>query len=83
MDSAITQAQVKKIEAAVQPMLNYLYRLRTRIEKRGFPMKDKYYLDVCAAYDAMQQLFVATHYMTCDGVGQPPRETGTATDPVG
>lgn len=43
------------------------------MEKKGFPGNDPYYLTVCRAYDAMQAMFVATPYLTCDGVGRPPQ----------
>jgi hypothetical protein len=39
----------------------------------GLPGNDPYYLAVCRAYDSVQALCVATHYLTCNGVGRPDR----------
>lgn len=68
---AIKPWQAEKINKSVGPSLNYLGRLRHRMEKRGFPMSDPYYRTVCTAFDAMQAIFVQTHYLSCtSGVGK-------------
>ena len=69
----IEKWQAAKISKSLYPGLNYLLRLRQRMEKKGFPGNDPYYLAVCRAYDSMQALCVATHYLTCNGVGLPDR----------
>ena len=51
------------------------YALREWMEKAGFPHNDALSLIVCTAYDAMHRLVVDVHYLSCDGVGDPPRAT--------
>ena len=53
---SIEKWQAAKIGKALYPGLNYLLRLRQRMEKKGFPGNDPYYLAVCRAYDSMQAL---------------------------
>ena len=43
------------------------------MEKTGFPPKDPLFLKVCLAYDALHELSVAVHYLSCNGVGRPSR----------
>ncbi len=66
--------QAKKIDAALRLMLGYMFRLRERMKKKGFPPADPYFQAVCRAYDAMHALCVRTHYLTCDGVVRPDEE---------
>ena len=72
--NSIKRWQAKKIHATLHPSLNYLLRLRQRMEKKGFPPSDPYYQHVCRAYDAMQTLVNQTHYLSCSGVGRPRSE---------
>jgi hypothetical protein len=72
--NSIKRWQAKRIQAALHPSLNYLLRLRERMEKKGFPPNDPYYKHVFCAYDAMQTLVNQTHYLTCNGVGRPGSE---------
>jgi len=69
----LTKAQAKTIRDALFPGFNYLFRLRQRMEKAGFPPDDKLYQLVCNAYDAAHRLNVEVHYLSCDGVGRPAR----------
>jgi hypothetical protein len=66
--------QAKKITEGLFPGANYLFRLRERMEKAGFPSTDPLYVEVCKAYDAMHDLRVAVNYLSCTGVGNLPRE---------
>jgi hypothetical protein len=70
---SIEKWQAAKIGKSLAPSLNYLRRLQHRMEKKRFPGNDPCYLAVCRAYDSMQALCVATHYLTCNGVGRPDR----------
>ena len=70
----IKKSQAKIISSALFPGMNYLYRLRERMQKVGFPHDDKLYLLVSNAYDAMHRLSVEVHYLSCDGVGNPPKK---------
>ena len=70
----VTKAQAKTINKSLFPSLNYLYRLRERMEKVGFPHDDKLYILVCKAYDAVRALHGETHYLSCDGVGMPKKD---------
>ena len=68
---SLKKSQAAKINKSLFPNLNYLYRLRKRMEEVGFPHDDKLSMLVCKAYDAMHALNVETHYLSCDGVGMP------------
>jgi hypothetical protein len=72
---SVTKDQAKALNTAIQPKLAYLFRLRERMTKAGFPPNDKLYRLVENAYDAMHRLFIELHYLSCDGVGRP---SGTA-----
>ena len=72
--SNVKKSQAKAISQALFPKINYLFRLRKRMEEVGFPPNDKLYLLVCKAYDAMRQLSVEVHYLSCDGVGNPTKK---------
>jgi hypothetical protein len=66
----ITKGQAKQIAAALFPPVNYVARLRRRMEQRGFPHADPLYLSVCAAHEAMNRLRLEVHYLACDGAGR-------------
>jgi len=81
MDSSnLTRSQAKKVNAAIFPKLNYLDRLRKRMQKVGFPHDDPLWVLVEKAYYAMQRLYMETHYLSCNGVGRLPREEGGPAD---
>ena len=69
--TTIEKWQAAKIHAALFPGVNYLLRLRERMEKVGFPHDDDFYQHVCAAYEAANRLRNKVHYLSCDGVGPP------------
>jgi hypothetical protein len=69
--NSLTKDQAKKINASVQANLAYLFRLRERMVKAGFPPADPLFLLVERAYDSMHRLFVELHYLSCDGAGRP------------
>lgn len=77
----IKKSQAAVISKALFPGMNYLYRLRERMQKVGFPHEDKLYLLVCKAYEAMHHLSVEVHYLSCDGVGRatPPEDSEEKT----
>lgn len=54
--AAVKKSQAKVISTALFPGMNYLYRLKERMQKVGFPHDDRLYLKVCAAYDSMHRL---------------------------
>ena len=68
---SVTKDQAKTINASVQPTLGYLYRLRERMTKTGFPQGDPLLKLVDQAYGSMHRLFIELHYLSCDGVGRP------------
>lgn len=68
---SLTKEQAKTINASATANLGYLHRLRERMTKAGFPPNDPLLKLVENAYDATQRLFVALHYLSCDGVGRP------------
>jgi hypothetical protein len=67
----LTPAQAEKLKHSVWPMLSYLHRLKKRMEKRRFPNDDRLLLTVLKAYDAIHELNVHIHYLSCEsGVGR-------------
>ena len=66
---SITKDHAKTINASVQPSLGYLYRLRERMVKTGFPPGDPLLKLMDQAYASMHRLFIELHYLSCDGVG--------------
>jgi hypothetical protein len=72
----ITPAQAQRIRDALFPGLNYLARLRRRMERLGFPPGDAMFRAVHAAEMALFDLNVALHYLGCQGgVGMAPKGT--------
>ncbi len=71
MDSRdLTKAQAVAIHERLRPMAAHLHKLQERMEQRGFPTDDKLYLLVIRARTAVEDLFIATHYLGCDNVGK-------------
>ena len=69
----LTRSQAKFISESLFPGVNYLVRLKTQLEKSGFPGDDYLYKLVCEAYETSWRLSLEVHYMSCNGVGRPPR----------
>ena len=68
MDSSdLTPAQAAELREHVRPMLHYLTRLRTRMDRRHFPPNDPLRLKVQAAVNALHALHVDLHYRSCEG----------------
>jgi hypothetical protein len=66
--------QIERIKEKVGPMLNYLGRLRTRMEKTG-RHNGKLYKLVAQAYNAVHSLNVDLHYLSCGhGVYREPED---------
>jgi hypothetical protein len=61
--------QATRIYQALWPALNYLFRLRTRMEEVGFRPDDPLYLLVAKAYDAMHHLRTLIQYTAGRGRG--------------
>src|SRR5688572_25585945 len=69
----LTTEQATQMGAIVDRHLNYLGRLRKRMQRVGFPHDDKLVIAVSAAWDATHALSVKLHYASCDFVGEPVR----------
>jgi hypothetical protein len=59
--------QAEKIKKAIRPTLRYLTLMREQMERKGFAPADKLFQLVCQARDAMQDLSVELHYLSCQG----------------
>jgi hypothetical protein len=71
----LTTDQAKQLQERIRPMLAYLYKLRARMEKRGFPRDDNLRQLVERAYESVFCLSNELHYLSCKtGVGRPPRK---------
>jgi len=62
----LTAEALSKIFEGLYPGLNYLVRLKERMEAQGFPRDDKFYKAVCEAYEASWRLRMDVHYMAVD-----------------
>jgi hypothetical protein len=58
-------AQFEQIERSLFRGINYLLRLKQRMEVNGFHPHDPMYRKVKAAYDAAIELNVHVHYRAC------------------
>ncbi|MDW8262847.1 MAG: hypothetical protein RMJ35_10010, partial [Phycisphaerales bacterium] len=78
MDSRqIRPNQAERLCQALRPPLAYLGRLRRRMELLGFPPDDPLYRTAARAFEAVQDLYVQSHYLTCPhGVGRRPTAAG-------
>jgi hypothetical protein len=70
----LTKEQAAALKTALFPGINFLVRLKSRMQKAGFPQTDKLFELVCAAYDASWLLSHELHYMSCDGVYRVPKQ---------
>jgi hypothetical protein len=71
----LTKTQAAALNERIGPMMNYLYRCRERLSKRGFLLTSPLYKAVDAAYDALHSLRVMLHYDSIGhGVGEPPSD---------
>jgi hypothetical protein len=70
----IERWQAAQLFKTLQPMVGYLSRLRTRMDKVGFVPSDPLYQRVRSAYESLQALFMQLHYLSCNGTGQPSRK---------
>ncbi len=70
---SIDREHAKRIQAAIQPSVGYLFRLKLRMEDVGFLPDDPLYQLVKKAYEAMHGLSVELNYRACaGGVGKAP-----------
>jgi hypothetical protein len=69
----LTPDQARALKNKLQPMLGYLNRLKHRMRQRGFLNDDPLLSAVCRAEDAMHELHVQIHYLTC-GDSAGPRD---------
>lgn len=68
--------QVRRLRERLFPPLNYLERLKSRMEK-NFPPADPLFVAVMAAYTSMVDLSMKLHYLSCEsGVGRPQKVEG-------
>ena len=69
--SNLTPDQLKQLGEILRRQLNFLGRLRSRMERLGFRPDDRLYLATTEAFNAVHALHVECHYLTCPtGVGR-------------
>jgi len=74
--SDLTPDQAAIVSKSIRRLLNYLYRLKSQMEKVGFKPCEPLFRDVCEAYDAVHKLSVTLHYLSCStGVGLSPKKS--------
>jgi hypothetical protein len=75
----ITTEQARQLHERLYGSLNFLTRLRERMERRGFEPDDELFLLVSDAQDAVFHLRMNLHYLGCrSGVGVALRESQNA-----
>jgi hypothetical protein len=76
MDSSqVTRRHARSIMAKVEPMRAYLYRLRDRMSRRGFPPEDRLFELMKQAEKAIDELYVDVQLrMRCGPVELPPTD---------
>lgn len=71
----LTREQATELRETLGSYMRYLARLQRRMEKRGFPPKDRVYQLVCEAHDKLFGICVHLHYISCEsGVGKEPKK---------
>ncbi len=55
-------------------MMAWLAKLERRMEEQGFAPNDPLLMRMREARKAMLDACIELHYLSCDGVGRPPRE---------
>src|SRR5262245_12507046 len=74
--------QASRISKSLHPSLNYLFRLRTRMEKVGFTPNDRLFVLVCDAYVRITLLIALALYLpACLGCGTICNLAGGITNP--
>ena len=63
----LTDDQARDLAERLRKMLGYLGRLRKRMEQERFPNDDELYQSAREAYNAMHDLTVKAHYLSCKG----------------
>lgn len=62
--SDLSNDQARKVNEALRPMLGYVSKLKSRMEQIGFPINDKLYMAVVAAYDGLQSATIESHLLS-------------------
>jgi hypothetical protein len=71
----LTPEQAEALVRNIRPMLGYLNQLVKRMNKRRFPSDDPLFRSTLTAYDAIHELHVQVHYLSCtSGVRQVPKD---------
>jgi hypothetical protein len=71
----LTAAQAAAVRDRLGPTTGYLVRLRERMGQVGFVPGDQLYQLARAAENAMRDLFIELHYLSCEsGTGRPAGE---------
>ena len=79
MDSSqVTRRQAQAIKVRVEDMRDYLYRLRVRMAKRGFPPDDPLYSLVVEAQKSIGELYMDVANRAYGGPTSPPPANKTA-----
>lgn len=63
----VSPEHARQVADKVRPMLAYVGALRRRLELNGFPPDDPLFVSTQRAFDALQELHVRLHYLSCTG----------------
>jgi hypothetical protein len=71
----LTREQDAALGERIGPWVNYIVRLRERMTKVGFALTDPINQSVMKAEQALREVWITLHYMSCaGGVGEPAEE---------
>lgn len=62
--SDLSNDQARKVNESLRPMLEYVGKLKGRMEQVGFPINDKLYMAVVAAYDGLHSATIESHLLS-------------------
>lgn len=75
MGKTLEPWQALRVRESLYPAMNYIGRLRRRMEKVGFAVENPLYVLVTRVYEAMHALYNELHYVSCEsGVGREPKK---------
>ena len=70
----LTAEQLSAIAKALFPGVNYLLRLKARMQAKGFEPDDPLFVLACAAHEATNRLRLEVHARSASGNMKPPKQ---------
>lgn len=77
----LSKDQAKRVNEALRPILGYVGKLKSRMEQVGFPINDKLYMAVIAAYDGLHSAATESHLLAAGKGGVKSSRPGASGRP--